>query len=94
MEKGYLSGPVSPLGQPGTTKRVEVPQPQVAAPIGDEVHQPSGPEPAEASSDEGVQSTRDDPSATTPSTPSPESLATSAQQPEEGDVIPMTGPGT
>ena len=63
-------------------------------PVGDEAQQLPGLKPMEATSDEGVQSIRDDPSAATPSTPSLESPATSAQQPEEGDVIPMTGPGT
>ena len=80
--------------QPGTMERVEVPQPQVAAPIGDEAHQPPGLEPVEATSDEGVHSTRDDPSAAAPSTPAPEAPATSAQQAEEGDVVSVTGPGT
>ena len=40
--------------QPGTVERVEVPQPKVAALVGDEAHQPPGPEPAKATSDEGV----------------------------------------
>ena len=93
-------GPMSAVGeakqptQPGTAERVEVHQPQVAAPIGDEAHQPPGLEPVEATSDEGVHSTRDDPSAAAPSTPAPEAPATSAQQAEEGDIILITGLGT
>ena len=75
-------------------ERVEVPQPQVAAPIGDEAHPPPEPEPVGATSEEGLQSTRGDPSAAAPSTPALEAPTTSALQVEEDDVVPITGLGT
>ena len=75
-------------------ERVEVPQPQVAALVGDEAHPPHEPEPTGATSEEGVQSTRGDPSATASSTPAPEAPTTSALQAEEDDIVPVTRPGT
>ena len=77
--------------QLGFVERVEVPQPQVAAPVGDEAHLSPEPEPTGATSEEGVQSTRGDPCIVAPSTPALEVLMMSTLQAEEDDIVPVTG---
>ena len=80
--------------QPGTAESVEVPQPQVAVPVGDEAHQPPRPEPTEATTKEEVWSMMADPSAAAPSALALEVSTTSAQQAEEDNVVLISRPGT
>ena len=47
-----------------------------------------------ATIDEDVRSVRADPSTATPSAPTLDVLTTSAQEVEEDDIVPFTGPGT
>lgn len=44
----FAEGEVKKPTQLGTTKSMEVPQPQVVVPVGNEAHQPPGLEPIEA----------------------------------------------
>jgi len=53
-----------------------------------------GTEPMEATTDEDVRNARADSSAAAPCAPDLDVPTTSAQQAEEDDVVPVTGPGT
>ena len=63
----------------------------MAATEAGEAHQLPGPEPVEAATNEDVRSMSADPITVTLGAPSPDVPTVSAQQEEEGDVIPVTG---
>ena len=62
--------------------------------VSDKAHQPPRPEPTEATTEEEVWSTSAELSAAAPSATTLEVPTTSAQQVEEEDVVPVTGPVT